>query len=277
MTTKPPSPFKFPELKTPTVFTKPGATVRGERIVLFGSGGIGKTSLATLAPGPVAVFDLDESLDVLAKTQELPDDLTIVPASSWAELRGTLRDMALWTGIQTIIIDSGTKAEEWDIAHVLENVPKEKGGKCKHVEDYGFGKGLTYIYEEYMNLLCDLDAHCRAGRHVVLICHDCTATVPNPEGEDFLRFEPRLQSPNSGKNSIRLRVKEWADHLIFIGLDQSVDDSGRRKTSGTRTIYPCEKAHCMAKSRTLSDPFEYVQGDDSLWIQLGLKQQDKEN
>ena len=29
---------------------------------------------------------------------------------------------------------------------------------------------------------------------------------PNPAGEDWLRYEPRLQSPNSGKASIRLRV-----------------------------------------------------------------------
>ena len=35
--------------------------------------------------------------------------------------------------------------------------------------------------------LADLDRHCRAGRHVVLICHDCTSTVPNPAGEDWLR------------------------------------------------------------------------------------------
>ena len=44
--------------------------------------------------------------------------------------------------------------------------------------------------------------HARGTRdNVILICHDCTATVPNPTGEDWLRYEPRLQSPGSGNRT----------------------------------------------------------------------------
>ena len=38
---------------------------KGQRIVLYGTGGIGKTTLACLAPGPVAMIDADESLGIL--------------------------------------------------------------------------------------------------------------------------------------------------------------------------------------------------------------------
>ena len=34
----------------------------GHRVVVFGPGGIGKTTLAATAPGPVAFFDMDDSL-----------------------------------------------------------------------------------------------------------------------------------------------------------------------------------------------------------------------
>ena len=39
----------------------------GHRVVLFGPGGIGKTTVAATAPAPVAFFDLDESLPRLKR------------------------------------------------------------------------------------------------------------------------------------------------------------------------------------------------------------------
>ena len=104
---------------------------------------------------------------------------------------------------------------------------------------------------------------------MILICHDCTATVPNPGGDDWLRFEPRLQSPSSGKSSIRLRVREWADHVLFVGYDLAVKDGkGDPRTGSTRTIYPVERPHCMAKSRTLCEPLALKKFDATLWTNL---------
>src|SRR5690606_3301613 len=93
---------------------------------------------------------------------------------------------------------------------------------------------------------------------------DCTANVPNPAGDDFLRYEPRLQSPTSGKASIRHRVKEWCDHLLYIGYDVFVKDE-KAQGCGTRTIYAQEMPTHWAKSRTLSDPVPYPKGDVTIW------------
>jgi hypothetical protein len=153
------------------------------------------------------------------------------------------------------------------VEHTLATVPHEKGHRVTRLEDYGFGKGYSHVYDTFLPLLGDLDAHARAGRNVILICHDCTATVPNPAGEDWIRYEPRLQSPASGKSSIRLRVREWADHVLFVGYDVAVKD-GKGSGSGSRTIYPSELPHCMAKSRTLSQPLPLSKFDLSLWNQL---------
>jgi len=154
------------------------------------------------------------------------------------------------------------------VAWTIANVPHEKRDVAiRRIEDYGFGKGYQHVYDSFLKLLGDLDQHARAGRHVVLICHDCTSNVPNPSGDDWLRYEPRLQTTNSGKASIRLRVKEWADHLLFVGYDVDVRD-GKGRGSGTRTIYPVERPHCMAKSRTLADPIVYQRNDRALWDQL---------
>lgn len=239
-----------PALERPRVKFGPIAAAAGHRIVLYGPGGIGKTTLAGAFPGgPVAFFDLDDSLSRLqpgGAIQVVPD------VENWSDLRGALQADG-WEGVSAIVIDTLTKAEELAAVHTLLTVPHEKGHRVQRLEDYGYGKGYQNVFDTFLPLLADLDRHCRAGRHVVLICHDCTSTVPNPAGEDWLRYEPRLQSPGSGKASIRLRVREWADHVLFLGYDVDVKN-GKGRGAGTRTLYPAELPHCMAKSRTCQQP-----------------------
>lgn len=243
----------------------------GHRIVLYGPGGIGKTTLAATAPGPVAFFDLDDSLPRLRAsfaTSDLKFDVRPIDgAATWQDIRDALHAPG-WDDVRTIVLDSATRAEELAVAHVIATVPHEKREIIiRRLEDYGYGKGYQFVYDVFLTLLGDLDQHTRAGRHAILICHDCTATVPNPHGDDWLRYEPRLQSPASGKAAIRLRAREWADHVLFLGYDVDVRD-GKGTGSGTRTIYPCELPHCMAKSRTIADPLSLVRFQTTLWSQL---------
>jgi hypothetical protein len=239
---------------------------KGHRIVLYGTGGIGKTTLACLAPGKVAFIDSDESLSALRSNLKSigADEPSIVSVNSFKELREALQSDG-WQGIQTIVIDSITKVEEWCIAHTIATVPHEKGNiKIKSIEDYGFGKGLQHVYETFLPLLADLDRHVRAGRNVIMVAHECTSNVPNPKGEDWIRYEPRLQNPKSGANSIRLRCKEWADHMLFLNYDVVTDDKNKKKGqgSGTRTLYTSELPFCMAKSRTCSDTINIEHGSN---------------
>lgn len=279
MTSAPTAPRTVPTRQRQAPASQPAAASRpallpigsagGHRIVLYGPGGIGKTTLAAIAPGPVAFFDLDDSLGVLRN--QLPEELAsqinrVGGAGDWQAIRDALHTPG-WDEIKTLVIDSATKAEELALAWTLRYVPHEKGAKIERIEDYGYGKGYQHLYDTFLTLLGDLDQHVRAGRNVVLICHDCTATVPNPNGEDWIRYEPRLQSPNSGKSSIRLRVREWADHVLFVGYDVDVKD-GKGKGSGTRTVYPNELPHCMAKSRTLAEPVPLTKFDPELWTKL---------
>jgi len=258
----PPIPKKAPPApKAPAVQFGRIATSAGHRIILYGTGGIGKTTLACAAPGPVAFFDLDDSLPKLARKVAEPP--LLVTVETWAQLREALNADG-WEAVQTIVIDSFTRAEEWAVAHTLATVKTDKGLWARSVEDYGYGKGFGHVFETFLPILADLDRHSRAGRNVILICHECTTSVPNPTGDDWLRYEPRLQSPASGKASIRLRAKEWADHVLFIGYDVAVDKEGKGKGGGSRTLWPAELPHAMAKSRSTQEPI-LVQGAAEIW------------
>lgn len=246
-------------------------TTAGHRIVIYGPGGIGKTSLAAQLPGPVAFVDLDESLGklngYLSEHGIAANIMPVVGIATWHDLRGALQADG-WDKVKTIVIDTGTKAEEMAVAHTLATVKKEKGDVAANVEDYGYGKGYTHVFDTFLPLLADLDRHCRAGRNVVLVCHDCTTTVPNPAGEDWIRYEPRLQSPGSGKASIRLRVREWADHVLFMGYDVAVTKEGKGRGAGTKTIYTAELPHFMAKSRTCQQALAVGEDGKSVWVEI---------
>jgi len=246
-----------------------GRTLKIQKTVIYGSGGIGKSELcaniAQLGIEPL-FFDLD------METGHLP--IARVNISDWQELLTGLRQRDLWEPYQCVVIDSATKAEEYATRWVIANVKHEKPEKVpfiRGIEDYGWAKGYTHVYETFLLLLQELDAIVRSGRHVILTAHDCVANAPNPEGEEWIRYEPRLLAHKHA--SIRHRLKEWAFHVLFIGYDISV--ANRKATgAGTRTIYTHERPTFLAKSRTLPDQdIPYAKGDATLWrLMLGKEQ-----
>jgi hypothetical protein len=193
----------------------------------------------------------------------------IVPVkgiNSWMGLRTALQSDG-WDGVKTIVIDTATKAEELAVAWMFANI-KDKGIAVSRMEDYGYKAGYRHLFDTFNLLLGDLDAHARAGRNVVLICHECAAKVPNPQGIDWIRYEPRLAQDD--KNcQLRYRVKEWADHVLAYIYDVNVGKDGKGQGSGTRTIYSKELPHCMAKSRSATGDFPvYDKQEGEFWANI---------
>ncbi len=245
-----------------------GVRAVAQKIVMFGPGGVGKTELCSLL-GQVGIepafVDIEEGSNFLDVIRVEPTPRTL------DETRQAIAMLSEQPTINAIVIDSFTKADEQAVAYTITNVKHEQGAKFKVIsslEAYGFGKGYTHAYEAFLLLLQSLDAAARKGKHIIAVCHDCTANVPNPGGEDWIRYEPRLQSPPSGKGSIRHRVKEWCDHLLYIGFDTDVSKDGKAMGSGSRTIFPTEMPTHWAKSRSLNEQIVYDRGNSTLWQQL---------
>ena len=270
----PPPPTKAPPPKQQAAATKEftierGITLEAHKIVLYGTGGCGKSELCSLL-GQLGIEVL--FLDVDNETAHL--DVARVVIDTWDELRAAAQNVALVEPFGAVVVDSGTIAEEKAVEWVIANVDHEKNKPVRRLEDYGWGKGYQHVYETFLLLLQDLDALARRGKHVIVTAHDCLTLVPNPAGEDFKQHQPRLQDLASGKASIRRRLKEWATHLFFIKYDVSVED-GKAQGAGTRSIYTSEQPTHLAKSRTLpadEPPIPYDKGDAELWRRLFQKE-----
>lgn len=271
--TAPKIPVSKPPLAPGLKFVRPVRT--GKRFLFYGTGGIGKTTLAASIPGEQAWYDLDESLGKLSL------DRPCIQVDSWAGLRHSLAK-EFPPEIKNIIIDPINVAEEWACSHIVEHVKTESGERAERLEDFGWGKDIRYVYEEFLNLLADLDKHMRQGRNIILLAHVCKPEELNPEGQNYLRYEPRLRSSKKGENSIRLKVKEWCDFVGFIQYDVTVfgrtgnkkenirvQGGGKAVGSGTRTMYLTEEAHFMAKNRGCAGPIVIKQGNEGeVWEQL---------
>jgi len=217
-----------------------GKQSRPQRVIAYGPGGVGKTTLGALAPKPII-------LDIEGGSARLDVD-RVDGIQTWEDLRQVLGDRELLEPYSSVVIDSGTRAEELASAWMLLSVPHEKGHMVKRIEDYGFGKGYQHLFETFLLLLADMDRVVETGKHVILLCHECVNDCPNPNGDDFIRYEPRLQAPKSGKASIRDRVFEWADWVGYVSYDVLAKD-GKGRGNGTRTVYFDARPTWRAKGR----------------------------
>jgi hypothetical protein len=193
---------------------------------------------------------------------------------TWEELREALASLASSppAGIKSVVIDSATKAEAMAGEYVIRTKKTEKGQKVDSLEGFGWGKGYQLVADEMALLIGDLDRIAReAGMNVALIAHEVSSPVPNPAGDDFLRWEPFLfAGDKKGRGSTRDRVLQWADHALFIGYDLFVSD-GKAQGSGTRTVYTAELPTHRAKSRTAATSLPYVEAEaGNIWGKLGV-------
>jgi hypothetical protein len=186
--------------------------------------------------------------------------------TTWAGLLDCLRDESAFEGVDAVCIDTVSRAEDMLREHVVAHVKTEKGASVTSLEGFGYGKGYVYMAEHYKPLLAALDSHhVTKGRDVILIAHERTGKVPNPKGDDYIRYEPRLL--NSDKSSIMNMTKEWSDHVLFIAYDVTGVGKNRARGSGTRTIFLTEEATHVAKNRELGDAssIEYPKNDATIW------------
>jgi hypothetical protein len=241
--------------------------VEGEKIILHGKYGMGKTTLSAMAPTPVFI-GLDDGGRKI-KHPVTGEVLKCIPdIESYQDARDALHQVDLFNGYETIVIDTGTKLQHLGLLHMLATIrgPKECP-KCTNIEQYGWHKGYRHLYDTMHHILGDLDPLVRRGKNIIIICQTIQTKISNPGGEDFLRDTPDLQT--DAKNNIAADYMSWVDHTFMIDHVNVQAVEGKAVASGGRCIRVHPEIHFEAKSRTLGSELATVsfenKQDDSIW------------
>lgn len=208
------------------------------RVMVHGPEGVGKSTFA--AGAPKAIFLATED-----GTAQL--DITRFPSPrSWTEVLDAVRLLTLEThDFQTLVIDT----LDWLEPLIWEHLCRES--KVSGIEEVGggYGKGYTAAVDQWRVLVASLEALRRAKpMHVVFLAHSSIKTFKNPEGEDFDRYELKLNLKAGGL------LKEWCDAVMFANYETLTHKDARTKrfrgvSTGERTLSTERTAAFDAKNR----------------------------
>lgn len=134
--------------------------------------------------------------------------------------------------------------------------------KVNGIEDFGYGKGYTYVKEEFGKLLDALEEVLQAGHNVVVLAH---AAITKFEQPDAVGNYDRWSMKTSKQVAPLLR--EWCDMLLFANYKTVVEKVGDGKNAkskasgGRRVLYTAHHPCWDAKNRfDLPEevPFDYA-------------------
>ena len=219
------------------------------KTVLYGPEGIGKSTFASHFPDPVFI-------DTEGGTKRL-NVARLPQPTSWAMLLDEVAEVRKGSvPCGTLVIDTADWAERLCIQAVCARA------KVNGIEDFGYGKGYTYVKEEFAKLLDALEEVLNAGHNVVVLAH---AAITKFEQPDAVGNYDRWSMKTSKQVAPLLR--EWCDMLLFANYKTVVEKAGsspnakNKASGGRRVMYTAHHPCWDAKNRfglPEEVPFEYA-------------------
>ena len=161
---------------------------------------------------------------------------------SWPELIATVDEVAKTPGIcGTLVLDTADWTEGMLIGHIC------KVYNQKSIESFGYGKGYTYLGEEWGKLMDAFTRVIESGKNVTVIAHAKQRKVELPDqAGSFDHWEMKLS------RQVAPLLKEWSDLLLFLNYKTYVvttDTNTRKAQGGKRVMYTSHNPVWDAKNR----------------------------
>lgn len=216
-----------------------GKRARAQKVVIYGTEGIGKSSLAAQFPEPLFI-DTEGSTDNM-------DVARLDKPTSWVMLNNQIAFIkANPTVCKTLVIDT----IDWAESLCVDNLCAMHGKKG--IEDFGYGNGYVYAKEEMGRFLNRLQDLIEIGINVVLTAHAQIRKFELPdEMGSYDKYELKLGKKTSSQTAPL--VKEWADIVLFCNYKTYLitqEGSTKKKAQGSqRVMYTEHAAAWDAKNR----------------------------
>lgn len=213
---------------------KKGPQIRAIRCVIYGPEGIGKSTLASCFPDAVFI-DFEHGTDSMDVARfDVPD--------TYQGLIDLLNSIAQGDCCKTVVLDTADKLEQIMTKYVCDTKD------IKSIEDAGYGKGYTYLAEEWINLMKVCDKIIDSGKNIVFVAH---AQMRKFEQPDEMGAYDRWELKLSKKTAPLL--KEWSDMLLFCNYKTNVVEDPKTKSKkavgGKRVMYTTHSPVYDAKNR----------------------------
>tara|TARA_R110002074_G_scaffold16253_2_gene54532 strand:+ start:1962 stop:3017 length:1056 start_codon:yes stop_codon:yes gene_type:complete len=212
-----------------------GTKKKAQRIVIYATEGVGKTTFTAQLPNPIFI-DTEDGTDHL-------DVARLDKPTSWIMLMGHVQALIVDNhGFNTLVIDTADWAEKLCVQHICDI------GMKQSIEDFGYGQGYTKLAEEFARLLDLLSTLRDRGMNICLTAHSIVKRHDEPSGMDsYDRYELKL-----GKKTSPL-LKEWSDAVLFADYKTIIveSDGGKKKGIGgtKRVLHTIRTAAFDAKNR----------------------------
>lgn len=195
------------------------------KALLYGTEGVGKSTFAAGAPDPIFLCSEDGTGNLDVARFPMPD--------RWEDVLCAVNELHdAKHEFKTFVIDTVDWLEPlcWD--YIIRTATADRqGNRPKSIEDVngGFGKGYVAATDQWRFLLSQFERlQNDRGMHIVLLAHSWIKPFANPEGENFDRYELKINKQAAGK------IKEWCNAVLFAQYDTAVV-SKQGKTRGVAT------------------------------------------
>jgi hypothetical protein len=207
------------------------------RICLYGTHGIGKSTIASQFPNPIFISTEDgiDGLDVTSfpKATHINDVVESIKTLIKEE-----------HDFRTVVVDT----VDW----LVEPLVTSDVEATHDAKELAFGKGQMLVAESFREILQGLDALRRKrNMNVVLLAHASIVKFESPMTEPYDRYQPKLP------NRCNALLQEWVDVLGFAAFKVIIkkSDAGFNKdvargvTTGERLLHLVENPAYLAKNR----------------------------
>jgi hypothetical protein len=229
------------------------------RSMIYGTHGVGKTTLAADAPNPVFIKTEDGLMD---------DTPNFGLFTTWAEVSEAIATLySEEHDFQTVVVDT----LDW-LEPIIWREACQRGGWAS-IEDAGFGKGYIAASDVWREFLDGMNAlRDDKGMQVILLAHSEIKRFDSPEIDPYDRYQPKLHRLGSAL------VQENVDNVFFftrlvstVKLDAKDKNSKVRGVGGgQRVIYTEERPAYLGKNRYSMPPQILIPDDrSSAWSAVG--------
>ncbi|MGO0309854.1 ATP-binding protein [Endozoicomonas acroporae] len=214
-------------------------------LVIHGSSGVGKTSLAAGAPNPIFICTEDglgklevDAFPLMKSFQDVLDALHALYSSDHK--------------YQTVVLDSLDHLENLLWIHLCQHYVGPKGERYESVEDFGYGKGFMFALDLWRQLLNALFAlRNDKGMAFILIAHSEIKRFESPMTDSYDRYQIKLHKRASELIMESVDCVLFADYKTVIEKEEAGFNKVKARgiSTGQRYLYTEARPSFVAKNR----------------------------